>query len=250
MTIPDHRDLWAACLWVTASAISVSISDSTLIRGFLSVPTILFVSGHPLVRAGVRTSSIFEHVIFAIGASLALGVLGGFVLNSVGMLTPSGWAGWYLLVTSAGALIAATRRDVPDRLSWPRLPGLQPRHIAAFALAALLATGSYAVAVRDESSQRQFKYTELWLLPSANGGELTVGIKSAEAGPERFDLEISFDGRPFSAFRSFAISPGELWTREIPAPQGTALKKAEARLYRLKDMRLYRRVSALVPASD
>lgn len=62
-------------------------------------------------------------------------------------------------------------------------------------------------------------------------------------------MEVAVDGRPFAVFRSVEIAPSELWTRQIPVPQQTTPQKAEARLYRLKDMRLYRQVSALVPAS-
>jgi hypothetical protein len=115
----------------------------------------------------------------------------------------------------------------------------------------LVATGAYALAVRDEATHRQFRYTEFWMLPSASGdaGRLTVGVRSAETQTQRFDLEITLDGQLFAVFRSLTIAPGDTWAQEIPLPLSTTPKKAEARLYRPEDNRLYRSVSTLVPRS-
>jgi hypothetical protein len=202
-----------------------------------------------LIRAvGLTTSSALEHVVVVIGASLAVVVVGGFVLNILDLLTPTGWALWLLAVVLSCSYVAGRRHETPGlpRWSWPS--GLERRHAAAFALAASLTTGAYALAVWDETSQQQFKYTEFWMLPSPSDGSLSVGIRSKEDTKQRFDVEVAVDGRPFAVFRPIEIAPGELWTREIPVPQRTGAQKAEARLYRLDDMRLYRRVSALVPA--
>jgi hypothetical protein len=45
------------------------------------------------------------------------------------------------------------------------------------------------------------------------------------------------------------MAPGDVWTREVPVPLLADPQKAEARLYRLEDERLYRQVTALVPGS-
>ncbi|TIW19297.1 MAG: hypothetical protein E5V81_16050 [Mesorhizobium sp.] len=113
----------------------------------------------------------------------------------------------------------------------------------------LVATGAYAFAVRDEAAHREFKYTEFWLLPSASGeqGRITVGIRSAETQTQRFDVEITLDGQPLAVFRSVAVAPGGTWAQEIPVPVVAIRQRAEARLYRPQDNRLYRSVSTLVP---
>jgi hypothetical protein len=54
---------------------------------------VFLVSGHAVLRAiGVRTTSLPEHLAYAVGASLAAGIAGGFALNAAGSLTPLGWA--------------------------------------------------------------------------------------------------------------------------------------------------------------
>jgi hypothetical protein len=87
------------------------------------------------------------------------------------------------------------------------------------------------------------------MLPPASGdpSRLTLGVRSGEAQTQRFDLEITLDGRPFAVFRSLTIAPGQTWAREIPVPILATRQKAEARLYRPEDNRLYRSVSTLVP---
>ncbi|MER8581206.1 hypothetical protein NKG95_21260 [Mesorhizobium sp. M1423] len=228
---------------------AVAISDSLVLRTVLGAPMLFLVSGHAVLRAiGVRTTSVSEHLVYAVGASLAAGIAGGFALNAAGFLTPLGWAVWFWTVTAAAALVAV-RRDAPDRPAWPALPRLPLGQGAALTLAVLVATGAYALAVGDEATYREFKYTEFWMLPSPNGepGLLTVGIRSAETRAQRFDLEITLDGQPFAIFRSLTIAPGDSWAREIPVPVLATRQTAEARLYRPADSRLYRSVSTLVP---
>jgi hypothetical protein len=250
MGIPSNRDLAAACLWAGATVAAVAVSDSLLLRTALGAPMVFLVSGHTVLRAiGVSTTSALQHLVYAVGASLAAGIAGGFALNAAGFLTPLGWALWFWTVTAAAALVAAGRRDTPDLPAWPAPARLRLWQGAALTLAVLVATGAYALAVRDEAAYRQFKYTEFWMLPSPNGepGLLTVGIRSAETRPQRFDVEITLDGQPFAIFRSLTIAPGDTWAREIPVPALATRQTAAARLYRPEDNRLYRSVSTHVP---
>ncbi|MEH2562047.1 hypothetical protein [Bradyrhizobium sp. AZCC 2289] len=249
MGIPNNRDLLVVCLWAVATLAAVAVSDSLLLRTILAAPMVFLVSGHVVLRAlGIRTTSVSEHLAYAVGASLAVGIAGGFALNAAGFLTPLGWAIWFCAVTVGTALVADGRSDTPDLPPWPGPVRVRFWQGAAIALAVLLATGAYALAVRDEASYREFRYTELWMLPSASGdpGRLTVGVRSAETQALRFDLEITLDGRLFAVFRSLTIAPGDTWTRQIPVPVSANSQKAEARLYRPDDNRLYRSVSTLV----
>ncbi|MDN5001388.1 hypothetical protein ACFQZO_10885 [Bradyrhizobium sp. GCM10027634] len=190
-----------------------------------------------------------QHLAYAVGASLAVGVAGGFALNATHFLTPLGWALWFWVVTAGTSLVAFRHRDIPDLPAWPGALPVRTWQIAAIAFAMLLATGAYALAIRDEATYRQFSYTEFWMLPSVGDrpGQLTVGVRSAETRTQRFDLEITIDGRLFAVFPSLSIAPGETWTRQIPAPISATSQRAEGRLYRPDDNRLYRSVSTLVP---
>ena len=246
----DNRDLRSACLCAIALAIAVILFEGTTVRAVLGLPMVLLISGHTLLRAiGIRADSPVEHLIYAIGASLVAGIAGGFVLNAIGLMTPLGWAIWYLLVVTSASALAIRRFGAAASLPWPRLVPIRAPHAIAFALAALLTTAAYALAVHDEAKQQQFKYTEFWMVPSPDNGSLSLGIRSEEEKRLRFDVEVAVDGLPFAVFRSVEITPGQLWTQKIPVPQRSVPQKAEARLYRLDDKRLYRRVSAYLPGS-
>lgn len=252
MTTSSKRDLLAACLWAAAVVAAVGFSDSVLLRAALGAPMVFLVSGHAVLRAiGVRTTSALQHVVYAVGANLAVGIAGGFALNAADFLTPLGWAIWFWAVTVAAALVAAIRRDTPDLPAWPARARVRLWQGTVLMLAVFVATGAYALAVRDEAAHREFKYTEFWLLPSARGepGRITVGIRSAETQAQRFDVEITLDEQPLAVLRSVAVAPGGTWTRDIPVPALATPQRAEARLYRPEDNRLYRSVSTLLPRS-
>ncbi|NDV86802.1 hypothetical protein GTW51_08810 [Aurantimonas aggregata] len=249
MNSSDNRHILAACLWAAATVIAVASSDSSLLRTVLGIPLVLVASGHALLRAaGYRTRSTLEDLVCMAGMSLVAGIAGGFFLHASGLLTPLGWAAWFGTVVVLASIIAARRRSAFGLPEWQWPEGLRARHVTAFLFAALLATIGYALAVRDEAAQKQFEFTELWILPSADG-QLSVGLRSGETRTQHFDLEITIDGRPFAIFPSLEVAPGESWTRQVQVPREARPQNAEAKLLKLADLQLYRRVSALVPGS-
>ncbi|MFC0242581.1 hypothetical protein [Rhodopseudomonas telluris] len=253
MYAPNNRDLLLACLLANLAVLAVAMTDNAILRTVLCLPLALLVCGHTAVRAiGIAANSIAEHLAYAIGASLVVGIAGGLVLNAVGALSPLGWAAWFWLVVVGSSLLAI--RSGGAALAQFVVPGgtpngVRPWHVGAIALSLMIATGAYVLAVRDEAAQQQFKYTEFWLLPADDGGRLKVGVRSGEAKGQRFDVEVVLDGRPIATFRSLEMAPGETWTRELPVAPGATPRQAVARLYRPDDNRLYRSVSALLGRS-
>lgn len=249
----SNRDLLLCCLLANLAVLAVAMTDNAVLRTILCFPLAMFVCGHAVIRAiGIATSSVAEHLAYAIGASLVVGIAGGLVLNAVGALSPLGWATWFWLIV-VGASLMAIRRGEPAQsplVVAGSLPNsLRPWHVGAITLSLLIATGAYALAVREEAAQQQFKYTEFWLLPADDGGRLNVGVRSGEDKGQRFDVEVVLDGRQIATFRSLEMAPGETWTRELPIAPGVMPRLAVARLYRPDDNRLYRSVSAVLGRS-
>ncbi|MDB5500862.1 MAG: hypothetical protein JWR89_764 [Tardiphaga sp.] len=245
MFAPNHRDLLIACLWASLAVVAVAATDNTILRTVLCVPVAILVCGHTVLRAiGIGAASRAEHLAYAVGASLVVGIAGGMALNAAGLLSPLGWAVWFWLAV-VGSSLTAARRGGP---AWTLVaaPDVRRWHVGAVVLSVLVATGAYALAVRDETAQRQFKYTEFWLLPSEDGGQLRVGVRSGEEKGERFDLDVILDGQPLATFRSVEVAPGQTWTRELPVAPAAVSRRAVARLFRPDDNRLYRSASALL----
>jgi hypothetical protein len=185
--------------------------------------------------------------------SIAVALAGGFVLNRLEALVPLGWALWLAAAVAASAAIALWRQPMGQTyFALPSLPGLRTHHLAMIGIAAVLTCGAYALAARDAANQREFKYTDFWMLSNEGApGAIIVGIKSAETTPQLFDVEVTRGNHVVAVWRSVYLIPGETWTRELGlSVGGEHVAKIYARLYGHDDGRLYRQVSAIVPSAD
>jgi hypothetical protein len=218
-------------------------------RLVLAAPLLLWLTGHVLLRSiGPIRTSLLEHTAHAVGASIAICVAGGFVLYSISSPTPIGWAVWLVLVTGTALLVGTCRRYEWLISLSVKLPSPQWKHVITITLASLITAGAYLVAIHDEANQRESKYTELSILPKWKApGKLFVGIKSGEVETQRFDIEVIADGSVIALWRSIEVAPDENWAREVKVDLGT--HKAEAKLYRMSDHTLYRKVWTFVSGS-
>ncbi len=254
------RDLVAIFLWAIVTLLMVLLTDSVVIRVLLAAPLVLVFTGHAVLRAiGFVVPSLIEHVVYAIGASIAVCVISGFVLNVFSLLTPTGWAIWFAMVTGAAARIARY-----DEVTFPvvHLPHWQRGHVVVLGCAALITGGAYLLALHDEANQREFIYTDFWMLPKP--GKLLIGVKSAELAPQRFDVEVTSKDHVIARWNAILVVPGHIWTKTVdlsprsgyktePSPSGSSVSdktdsgKIEAKLYRSSDHAIYRNVSAIIP---
>lgn len=245
--------LTIACLWALATLLAVVLVDSVALRGILSAPLLLFVTGDALLAAlAVPMASRLERTVYAVGASIALCVAGGFLLNWVDCLTPTGWAVWLALTTIAAAFVALRRlrAAVPRASRLPSCAAFRVWHAAVLGVAAAVSLGAYALSVYDEERDRQFTYTEFWMLSEAPAapGAVVIGIRSAETAPRLFDIEVKVDGNIVALWRSIPVTPGATWTRRLTIALGAGhSRKAEAFLYEPTAKSIYRKVSAIIP---
>jgi hypothetical protein len=184
-------------------------------------------------------------LVFAAGASIAVCVGGGFLLNSISALNPVGWAMWFIAVNGVAALIA--RHEPYEPIVFPTLPRLRVWHVVALCTAVTIMAGSYRLAAYVINTYHEFKYTGFWLISEPTPGEMVIGVQSGETEPEEYDIEVIADKMMIAAFRSIELAPGQQWHREITI--GLNQKRVEANLYRTRDHALYRKVSALTPGA-
>jgi len=251
----QNRNLYLVAVnaWAALTVVAVGHTEYVALRLVLALPLLLLFTGHAVLRGvGPRANSRTEHAVYAIGLSLAAVLMGGFLLNGLGALTPLGWALWLQAVVAASTAIALIRRpNDPPRLIGNAGLGLRARHLAMIAVSGTVICGAYFIAVRDEARQQDFKYVEFWLTGSEGGtGELVIGIKSAEAEPRLFDVEVTRGSDVVAVWRSVHLAPGETWTQALSLEiDARHERKVRARLYGHSDGRLYRQVTAIVPSA-
>ena len=240
-------DLTAGFWWALLLLFAVLVTDNFVIRLLLSLPLVFLLTGHTVLRAvkPVQTTELLEHLLFAAGASIAICVGGGFLLNTISMLNPVGWAMWFIAVNGVAALIALPQPFEPFVL--PGLPKIRVWQALSFCAAVAITAGSYVLAAHVLDGYREFQYTELWLVPEPMHGKLVIGVRSSETEPDEYDMEVIADKTMIAAFRAIELGPGQQWVKEITV--GLDQKRVEANLYRTRDHALYRKVSATTPGA-
>jgi uncharacterized membrane protein len=240
--------LWATVLVAALAMLSTLAGAGPVLRTLLGLPLVFYLPGRAILAAAFRGQIRgLSAAVFAVGLSLAVTIFCGFALHFVGALVPEGW----MLALSLATLAACgadylTGRDSPrpaDASTGP--PALRPIAAVAIGCAALISVGALVVASRQAISHPEFAYTQMWMVPyEGSPGTFTVGVKNAERGASRYDLEVMLDGHVVLMQRSIALQVGETWTSDLSLPMGRGgPHMAEARLFRDGNDRLvYRRV--------
>lgn len=243
----NRRDLLVVCLWAIVAPLTM-IAPDPVPRLLATLPWLLVLPGYAALRAiGLRMRSLLELGVFTVGLSLALSILGGFLLNGAGALTPVGWAVWLTAATLALSGIAAIRNQPP----WwadgglPRPSGLGRRQYGIWAAAALAVGAAFLLAVHDDLGQGAFQRTDFWILPedTALPARVTLGIHNAETEAQEFEVDMMSGGRLVAAWRSLRLEPGETTTWTAPLPPDAGSRRVEAWLFKAGNRgRIHRKV--------
>jgi uncharacterized membrane protein len=189
----------------------------------------------------------FELSLLSVAMSVALLPPLALVLNRFKALSPSGWGvGLALLCLAAWAF---RRRDLPgapfekaEELRRPvviaTLRLLRPGRVIRLSVVVLMITMAVGTARYGALNQRQFAYTEFWMLPSEKGDyrRLKIGVRNEEKRLVNYDLEISLNSRVFER-RHLIVRNGDTWLNETTAPndQSEEEQVIQAKLYRSDD---------------
>ena len=210
--------------------------------------------------AAVHAARLVDHVprpvvwVLVPAASVVLTILLVLVLHLLRIEITRGSVAAGLLVTTAG-LVAAGELRRPRRAAEPGVSSLAPRPgrpparaAALLGLAGVLMLGAVVVAgVGEQRAAQQVAFSQLWLLPTEEPGEVVVGVRSAEATEQEFRLEVAVGGSsPATYSWAVHLQPGESWERPMAVPAGAF---TEAQLLRPGDQSPYRQVHLTTTAS-
>ena len=204
-------------------------------RTVAALPLLFFLPGYVVLRSlGAARPLCYATFVSAVGISLSLVVVAGLVLNIFGALNGAGW----LMALAPTALIGCLVLS-PQRFAIKAI-GLMPA--VAFGAAALLAAAAIEAARAGAIAQRQFAYTELWILPAdgASAQTVIVGLDNQEKLDVAYALELRSDDHVVGRWPDLRLAAGERRSWIVPIP--TAERRVEALLYRTDDgVSLYRR---------
>lgn len=245
-----YTDLFFVLLVTVIGGIIAIISNvGGFIRILFTLPLVLVLPGYALSAAlfAKRKMEFPEKLAFSLGLSLAVGVLGGLVLN----LTPWGLqtGSWVVLLggfTIGAACVAMLRRRQDQAIPMVR-PALGVRQGLLFGLALAVVGAALAVALLGALRQPTQGFTQLWILPGEGADQDTVqlGVRNMETSEVSYRVELRIGEKVVGDWALVELQPGEEWKIEFVLPQRQSdIEMVEAVLYREDSPdTIYRRVT-------
>jgi uncharacterized membrane protein len=221
----------------------------------LAFPLVFVLPGYTLTEALFRQQSLnaSHRLLFSLGLSLALDIVGGFILNILPIgLQALSWAVFLgLLTTVFCSLVVYLRRGAQFQAT--RLLRFRFNVFAylLFGLAIVVATLSVLYSIIGVEQQPHPGFTQLWMLPATQNGQgcaVRLGIQSSESTSVNYRVVMTTNGSQATTWPSVVLAPQQEWNRLVPVTVGTTGSTfVEVQLYRLdKPLSVYRQVHLTV----
>ena len=221
---------------------------------------VLLVPGFVILAAatGRQPLGSVDRLLFGVGLSVSLVILGGLVLIWAGL--PFGvtlWSVYAAVVTALAGLVALAERSrragVRDESRSEPVPlahaplGRTVGNAAMLGLAGVIVVAAFVVAGTPAPPEAVEGYTQLWLLPRDDAGrqEVTLGVRSMELTDALYAVQLDVRGTPLQDWQEIRLAPGETWEQTVALPVSREEAGAvNASLYRLDQPEdVYRRVT-------
>src|SRR5438876_5147113 len=172
----NHRsaDIFAVvAITLVAAVLALLVPPDIVLIRIVTLPLVLVLPGYALTSALLPAHSLgaAERLVFSLGLSLIIVILGGLALNwtPFGLNTGS-WAvllGGITLIASAVALVRRRGQNI-SASAWLRVVdvGLNFRQGLLLGLAAIVVCGAVAVSYLGAARQPFPGFTQLWILPA------------------------------------------------------------------------------------
>ena len=236
----------------------------------LALPLVFFIPGYTAIEilAHKRGLSASHRFTFSLGLSIAIDILGGFLLNvlPMGLRTQS----WVVMLSCLALIftliILYLRKDNPhtsaqrgyrsippvgsqedprggtssgpqgDRKAFPYISQVGISAGVAFGLAAVLVVLSLFYATRGVAEQPRPGFTQLWMLPATQTGQhctVQVGIHSFENASVSYHALMTVNNTQTMSWSALVLTSDTVWERSV-AITATSAKNVfvEVRLYR------------------
>jgi uncharacterized membrane protein len=244
----NHRsvDIFAVvAITLVAAVLALLVPPDIVLIRILTLPLALVLPGYALTSALFprRTLGVAERLVFSLGLSLIIVVLGGLLLNLMPFgLRASSWAVLLSGITLAASAVALARRrgQSVSAPGWLRVGnvGLTWRQGLLLGLAAVIVCGAIAVSIIGAGRQSYAGFTQLWILPAGSDNTknaVSLGVSNMEATAMEYTLTVNLDGKVVEEWPSIDLNPNGKWEATLVLPQtGRAgAVRVEADLYRV-----------------
>jgi len=220
-----------------------------LVGIILALPLVFVLPGYALAETlySKRSLDASIRLLFSLGLSLAIDVVGGFILNIVGLHTLS-WALYLGLLTSLLALLAAyQRRRTAGNVAQSLRFRLKLFEYILIGLAAAIVCLSVLYSIAGAQQQHYPGFTQFWMLPTTQPGQsctVRLGIHSFESTSVTYRVTLTANKTQEMTWSSIVLTPRQEWQQSASVRLDTANSiYVEAQLYRLdKPQSVYRNV--------
>jgi len=259
-------DLKVAAAIALVAWIVATTTDSVVLRAVPCALLVLFVPGYVLSVALLPARrDIFERCLLGFGLSLCVDVLGGLVLDRLGVgLTARSWSTGLALFTFAACLVARHRRRTMTDAPITTTAGpdhREARNGRRILLASAMVAGSLAAVVgaivvaRSPANSAHIEgSTSLWINPvDVATGRFVVGVRSDELRPTSYRVvATSRIGSTPLIDKTLTLAPGRQWraSGKVVVPRPGVTEQVQVVLYRTSRPRVvYRHVNATFGAT-
>src|SRR5712692_3295196 len=254
---------------IVAVALAFVVPPDSVPGRILTLPLVLVLPGYALMASVFprRSLGAVECLVFSLGLSLVIVVLGGLVLN----LTPFGLraSSWSLLlgsITLGACAVALARRrglrtchaertrsisalfrtchaermrSISALFGLLRIKGvgLTFRQGLLLGMAVVIICGAIAISNIGAAQQPFPGFTQLWILPAGGANPknaVRLGVSNMESTAMEYSLAVNVDGKVVKLWPSIDLKPSEKWETTLMLPQTahTGAVRVEVVLYR------------------
>jgi uncharacterized membrane protein len=225
--------LTAACV-ALAAAFSVGALDIVV-----GVPLAVLLPGAALISAidpWHRQLQGPERVMWFVGSSIGIVIMGGLILNLTGGLTRPHWL--ILIAAVIGILVVVgylrgAIQEAPAEETGPVVEGsatrglalLTFRPVALMVVAIVVVVGGFVLSQRSNAESTREHFVQAWILPQPTGNvystKATLGVRNEEGEHVSILLTVKV-GRAGSTMM-VGLRDGQAWTHQISRTPGQAV---------------------------
>ncbi len=254
---------------IVAVALAFVVPPDSVPGRILTLPLVLVLPGYALMASVFprRSLGAVECLVFSLGLSLVIVVLGGLVLN----WTPFGLraSSWSLLlgsITLGACAVALARRrglrtchaertrsisalfrtchaermrSISALYGLLRIKGvgLTFRQGLLLGMAVVIICGAIAISNIGAAQQPFPGFTQLWILPAGGANPknaVRLGVSNMESTAMEYSLAVNVDGKVVKLWPSIDLKPSEKWEATLMLPQTAHIGavRVEVVLYR------------------